>query len=235
MKFYVVDTDCLDPYENLAREELLMEFAQKGICILFLWQNDFTIVIGRNQNPYTECRVDDFLQSGGRIARRRSGGGAVYHDKGNLNYSFIGYESEKDEFHYVDIIGQAIKKLGLNVAFNGRNDLLLDTQKFSGNASYCCRSVVCDHGTILVHGNKEVMRHYLTPEQNKMARNGVQSVSARVVNLCSFLPSLTVERVKEVIVQTAAAEVFPFAVDSVRLGKLRDLYADRDWIYGGIR
>lgn len=225
----------MDPYENLAYEELLMDFAEKGKCIIFLWQNDHTIVLGRNQNHETECHVTDFLNAGGLIARRRSGGGAVYHDKGNLNYSFIGYESEKYNFSYVDIIGRVIKQLDLSVTYNGRNDLLIGDRKFSGNASYRRGPVVCNHGTILIKNNVDVMQKYLTPEQSKMARNGVQSVSSRVVNLCSLLPSLTVSQIKELIVKVTDAQVFQYTVDAEKLGKLRDIYASKEWIYGGER
>ena len=235
MKFYAVETACLNPYENLAYEELLMKFAQPGICILFLWQNDHTIVIGRNQRLEAECHVESFLKAGGWIARRRSGGGAVYHDRGNLNYSFIGYEAEKDRFCYVDIIGRAMESLGLDVPFNGRNDLLTGQRKFSGTASYRHKSVVCTHGTILIAGDTSAMQRYLTPEQSKMARNGVQSVAARVVNLCSLLPTLTVADVKKAIMQVTESEALPWRVNQDELQKLRTVYASKEWIFGGIR
>lgn len=141
------------PYYNLALERSLFDFVDEDTVILYLWQNSHTIVIGKNQNAYAECKVDEFIKDGGTLARRPSGGGAVYHDLGNLNFSIICKESIAKEHTYQRIVKEALGYFGIVSEFNGRNDLTVDDKKFSGNAFYVKDDVLCQHGTILINSD----------------------------------------------------------------------------------
>lgn len=208
MKYFYILSDSTDPYRNLAMERALFRYVDEETAILFLWQNDHTIVIGRNQDPYAECRVEEFLSSGGKIAKRPSGGGAVYHDLGNQNFSIIAKENLIARDEYQHIVVNALKTFGLEVEFNGRNDFLIQGRKFSGNASYSDGRVLCQHGTILVHTDIDKMEYYLTPSAEKLDRNHVKSVKSRVINLRGILGNISVEAVRHTIIETVRAEMF---------------------------
>ena len=120
-----------DPWVNLAIEEHLLEQVTEDEVILYLWQNENTVVIGRNQNAWKECKHLDLEREGGKLARRLSGGGAVYHDLGNLNFTFIMNKKHYDLSKQLTVILQAVKKLGIKAEFSGRNDLVIEEKQFS--------------------------------------------------------------------------------------------------------
>ena len=119
MKTKIFKSDSLSPYENLAAEKYLTTHLSEGEVVLFLWRNSDTIVIGKNQNVWQECRVSEFLESGGRIARRLSGGGAVYHDVGNLNFSFIYADGAWSTEKGLEVIARACAPFGINATVSG--------------------------------------------------------------------------------------------------------------------
>ena len=184
-----------DPYRNLAIEELLLLGVQDGEAMLYLWQNQRTVVIGRNQNAYRECDIAALEGDGGRLARRISGGGAVYHDLGNLNFTFLLPKQDYDLHRQLGVILAAIQALGIEAQFSGRNDILSQGRKFSGNAFYHTGRASFHHGTILVNTDMDAMRKYLNVPVQKMQSKGVDSVRSRVVNLCELVPSLGVDEV----------------------------------------
>lgn len=193
----LVQSSSYDPWFNLSLEELLLDQLAENEVILYLWQNDHTIVIGRNQNAWKECRWEELAESGGKLARRLSGGGAVYHDLGNLNFTFIMNNRDFNIERQLAIILKAMEKLDLNASFSGRNDLVLDKRKFSGHAYYHRdNKVALHHGTILVHSDLEKLAFYLNPSQKKIASKGIDSVRSRVVNLTEINPALTIEQVR---------------------------------------
>lgn len=233
MKYKYYFSKGFDPYENLAVERSLFEFTYENTAILYLWQNDNTIVIGKNQDIYSECRADEFKAHGGRIVRRMSGGGAVYHDLGNLNFSIITVKSNDSEQAYLDIILQMAENLGIKAEFGGRNDVVCDGRKFSGSAVYDDGEKVCRHGTVLVHSDIEKMTYYLTPEREKLKRHGVESVRSRVMNLSEAGPEITVDAVKKSFIEATGAEPLNAEPDALSVKKYTVLFGSEKWIYRG--
>lgn len=230
-KAYVADS--VNPYKNLAIEEFLFRYADKDTNILFLWQNDNTIVIGRNQDARTECKADEFLGSGGKIARRKSGGGAVYHDLGNLNFSIIGVKDNVGSMLYKEILVKLISGYGEAPKYNGRNDIMIGGRKFSGNAVYDNGTIVCQHGTIMVDCDIERMSYFLTPNREKMKRHAIQSVSSRVVNLNEIFPSVTVGSL--LLQMQELLNAMPLLAEFTgQLDDLKKKYEGESWIYEGV-
>lgn len=235
MECKYVLTDCVNPYRNLATEQNLMKYPRAGLFILFVWQNEDTIVVGRNQEIHKECLFDSYLEVGGHLARRRSGGGAVYHDLGNVNYSIISVKADIKYCSYRQVIEKSLRGMGIDIAYNGRNDLTYHGRKFSGNAAYTENDIVCQHGTLLVHADIEKMSFFLTPEKSKLDRNHVSSVGARVINLTEILQSITVDTIKDALIQSEQGTPLEYSENENELDKLVAFYESRDWIYGGIR
>ncbi len=228
-----------DPYENLALEECLITCCGENECILYLWQNEHTVVIGRNQNAWEECKVDLLREEGGYLARRLSGGGAVYHDLGNLNFTFLARKENYDQRQQLDVILRAVRSLGVPAEASGRNDILAEGRKFSGNAFYEQDGCCCHHGTLMVDVDIDKLDRYLTVSEQKPSSEGVNSVPSRVVNLTEFVPGLTIVEVEKALMD-AFAQVYQISPVSL---KIKDLDADKlasekrrmaswDWIYG---
>ena len=195
----------VDPYENLAAEQFLLEHLQPGQCILYLWQNQNTVVIGKNQNPWAECRVSLLQEEGGKVARRLSGGGAVFHDLGNLNFTFLAKTEDYDVDKQLSVIAQACGYAGIPVEKSGRNDLLAEGRKFSGNAFYHSQGNSYHHGTLLIASQMDKLQRYLSPSKAKLDAKGVSSVRSRVVNLTELAPDLTVETMKQNMIRAFEA------------------------------
>lgn len=186
--------DCTDPRRNLAVESRLLAAAESGVITLFLWQNDRSVIIGRNQNAWRECRVAEADAAGVPIVRRLSGGGAVYHDLGNLNYTFI--SKDLDARADMEIVASALGYLGIDASISGRNDISSRGRKLSGTASYRSRTGELHHGTLLVSCDIDEMTRLLRPSCEKLASKGVASVRARVNNIANLAPGTTVDDVK---------------------------------------
>ena len=197
MKLRVITTECTNPYTNLAVEEYLTKHAAEGEVVLFLWQNAHTVVIGRNQNPWRECNVEKMKADDVYLARRMSGGGAVYHDLGNLNFTFIARDGLFDIDKQTDVVLLACRLLGVEAAKSGRNDLLVDGRKFSGHAYYSSKGHNYHHGTIMLDVIPSDMTKYLQASDAKLQSKGVESVRSRVTNLKSHVSSEVRKRLEE--------------------------------------
>ena len=238
-KLSVICSASTDPYYNLALEEYLLGKVCEDEVILYLWQNDHTVVIGRNQNPWAECRTALLLQEQGHLARRLSGGGAVYHDLGNLNFTFLCREHHYNVQKQLSVIQRAAAFAGIDASFSGRNDLLADGRKFSGNAFYHSKGHCYHHGTLLICTDVERMQRYLSPPKAKLESKGVSSVRSRVVNLQSLSPTLTCERMKQFMSQAFGEiygeEVRPLTLQAEALTTILELrcnYDNENWLYG---
>lgn len=223
----------MNPYYNLAFEETLFEFADEETTVIFLWQNDNTIVIGRNQDVYEECNAEQFLEIGGKIARRKSGGGAVYHDLGNLCFSIISHKNNIGVCDYRRLIIRVLSLLGIQANYNGRNDLTVNGNKISGNAVYNSGEIVCQHGTILIASNVDKMNFYLTPDVKKLKRNGVKSVSARVANLSDISGNISVKDFCDAFISVWDMKPLTVNINKEIVNSKMGKYASKEWIYGG--
>ncbi len=235
---YVV-TECTFPYENLAMEEYLLETVQPGEIILYLWQNRHTVVIGRNQNAWKEVRVPELEKDGGHLVRRLSGGGAVYHDLGNLNFTFLVSEADYDVARQTEVILQAVRSFGIPAERTGRNDITVDGRKFSGNAFYKSGGNAYHHGTLLVHVDMDNLAHYLNVPQQKLTSKGVSSVRARVVNLQELCPELTIPLLRDALIAAlgkvygAMPEKLPAPrIDGEKVAEGKAKFSAWDWILG---
>lgn len=193
MKLQFVVSNQTNPYWNIAVENYLVEHAD-GI-VLYLWRNRRTVVIGQNQNPFGECNVEALEADGGYLMRRKTGGGAVYHDDGNLNFSFVVPKALYDQQRQFRVIQRAVESFGLHTELSGRNDILCEGRKFSGNAFSKGRFNDLHHGTILIKGNMEDLARYLKPKPAKLQKHGVSSVQSRVVNLSELNAAITAESI----------------------------------------
>lgn len=235
----LVRSPSTDPWVNLAWEEHLTHRCADGEAILFLWQNARTVVIGRNQNAWAECRLDLLDADGGKLARRSTGGGAVYHDLGNLNFSFVTRRENYSMPEQLRVVLEALKKLGVDASFTGRNDLTLDGRKFSGNAYQLTKTTGLHHGTLLVNVDMDVMPRYLSVDPEKLKSKGVASVKSRVINLVEVAPKLTIPNLKDALEKAFLAhyrhqgvvleQSIPGNADFIAL---HNLYKSREWLYG---
>lgn len=188
MKLRFVISSQTNPYWNVAVENYLLGREEYDTVTLYLWKNRRTVVIGQNQNPYAECNVEMLERDGGYLMRRKTGGGAVYHDDGNINFSFVVPHEHYDQTRQFSVIRRAVESYGLSTELSGRNDVLCEGRKFSGNAFNKSKYQHLHHGTILIKGNIEDLQRYLKVKPAKLQKHGVASVQSRVVNLSELAP-----------------------------------------------
>ena len=209
----ILNETSLDPVHNLAVESTLLANAKRGECVLYLWQNQNTVVIGRNQDAWRECRIAELIAEGGTLVRRPTGGGAVFHDLGNLNFSFILPQRDYSVPRQLSVIMDALRMFGLHAEATGRNDVTLDGLKFSGNAFLQQGSFLLHHGTLLVDADMQKMSRYLMPSELKLQSKGIASVRARVTNLRAACETITVESLRQALA-VALGKVYGVAVSA---------------------
>ena len=210
MKIVIYVSDSSDPRFNLAAEEIMFDRTVPGQVTLFLWQNERTVIIGKSQNAWNEARVEKLRSDGGVLVRRPSGGGAVYHDLGNMCYTFVCSPELYSLPRQLKVILNAVKACGIDAEFTGRNDIVTpDGRKFSGNAFRFSGSAALMHGTLLIHTDFSRMSEYLSVPKAKIEAKGVSSVRSRVANLSEINPEITVERVKTDMIRAFLDEYQP--------------------------
>ena len=239
IKLTYIESGDMDPYYNLALEEHLLYRCREGERILYLWQNEKTVVLGRNQDAASECPLELLKKDGICLARRNSGGGAVYHDSGNLNYTFLAREKNYDVPGQMEVVLAALRGLGFPAEFSGRNDILAEGRKVSGNAFFTSGDSCCHHGTLMVDVDLDAVEKYLHPGADKLAARGVASVRSRVANLREFRPGLRLKELKEAL-RFSFGQIFGDSckalvlseADRADIGKRREKFADPRWVYG---
>ena len=184
-----IKNDCKNPYYNLAFEEYVFRTLCKEEPVLLLWQNEPSVIVGRYQNTIEEINSDFVDKQKIHVVRRITGGGAVYHDLGNLNYSFLIPKVRRDiDFKsFATPLLETLGKVGVKAELTGRNDITVEGRKFSGNAQCYQGDVLLHHGTILYDVDIENMQKALAVKPGKIISKGIKSVRSRVTNIKPYL------------------------------------------------
>lgn len=232
----VYDSLINDPHMNIAFERQLTTMHTDNVT-LFLWQNDKCVVIGRNQNALVECNLEYLKENNIALSRRYSGGGAVFHDMGNINYTLVMKEKVYDIEYAKKYIFDALQSIGFNVDFTGRNDITIDGAKFSGQAYFFHKNMHVLHGTLMFDLNISELGHCLTPSKKKLESKGIKSVKSRVMNLKEINPDVTVEQIKDALVNSfnkfyGESNELIHVEESMVDQELTTYLKSEDWLYG---
>ncbi len=231
-----------DPAFNLALEQYVFDRLPKDNEYFMLWQNDNTIVIGKNQNTWAEINNRYVDEHGIKVVRRLSGGGAVYHDLGNVNFTFItdaGDASSLDLGKYCEAMAAAIRRLGADARAVGRNDITIDGKKVSGNSQYIKDGRVMHHGTLLFASDLSKLGDALVTKDKYKSAAKVDSVYSRVTNIRNYLPKdITLDEFKDELVKSVfggrEAEAYEFSEND--LDEIKEIKKERydtwEWNYG---
>jgi lipoate-protein ligase A len=236
-----IKNESIEPYFNMAAEEYLLK--NFNVDSFMLWRNNNAIIVGKHQNTLSEINVDYVKEKQIKVVRRLSGGGAVFHDLGNLNFTFIqkGEEGKLVDFKkYTNPIIDILKKLGVDAKFEGRNDITIDGKKFSGNAEHVYRDKILHHGTLLFTSNMKDVSDALKVNPLKFKDKAVKSVRSRVTNISDHLKEpLDLDTFTNMIMEHIM-EMYPEAKpydfsdeDKKNIQKLADdKYSTWDWNFG---
>ena len=232
-----------DPRINLAIEEHLLRKPDFTEDILFFYINEPSIIIGRNQNTLEEINHEYVEANGIHVVRRLSGGGAVYHDLGNLNFSFI-TNNGNNNFHnfrkFTAPVIEVLNGMGVPAELSGRNDILVEGRKISGNAQYSTSSRMYHHGTLLFNSKLSDVSAALNVKMGKITSKGIKSVRSRVANITEFVNhGLDIERFRERILRgvfEGTEEIPQYVLTEEDWGAIQKLtkerYANWDWNFG---
>jgi len=233
-----------NPKFNLALEEYVLKYLKSDEDFVLLWQNANSVIIGRNQNTVEEVNADYVKKHDVSVVRRITGGGAVYHDLGNLNFSFV-TNTLKDNLNnylkFTEPVIKALNSLGVPAEFSGRNDIVVEGKKISGNAQSYYKNKMLHHGTILFDANLSMVADVLNVKQDKIASKGIKSNRARVTNIKPYLKEeITMsefeERLLKYLLDTDDIKDHIYHLSKEDLDKINELMRDRyntwEWNYG---
>ncbi len=242
MKLSYLDLTTTDPHYNLAAEQYIFDSLPRDRAYFMLWQNDNAVIIGKHQNTLAEINEPYINANGVRVVRRLSGGGAVYHDLGNLNFTFItdaGDTGELDFALFCKPVIATLAEFGVKAEVNGRNDMTIDGRKFSGNAQYVREGRVMHHGTIMFDSDLSVVSQTLHVDAAKIRAKGVASVRSRVTNVREHIKGdVTLPEFRRALLRHVSeengGERYDFTQkDKAAIRKLCDeRYATWEWNYG---
>lgn len=230
-----------NPYYNMAFDEYCLESLPIDEPVFFLWQNKPAVIVGYNQEVNTEVNLDYLKEKGIDLVRRVTGGGAVYHDLENLNYTIVGRSEdlERDYPEYAALMMKALQALGVPATLSGRNDILVEGKKVSGFAKRVCKNRLMVHGTLMYNVDVDILTHVLNPSTTKLQSKGIASVRSRVTNLCNYLPELSdihafKNRLEEILSNNYSdAEYKLSETDLAHIQQLTDeKFATWEWNYG---
>lgn len=226
-KFKFITHDIRNPYFNLASEEYLLKGTDG--YYFYLWINDPAVIVGVNQNAIEEVNQGYVNQNGIKVVRRLTGGGAVYHDGGNLCYTVIApyNPNENGYLKFTAPVIEYLNQLGVNACFGGRNDILVDGKKISGNAQTVYNGRVMHHGTLLFDTDTNVLTSALNPNKLKMQSKGIKSVRSRVVNLKEYLPDFTVGKLKDGLKEKFLTVADNYEFNQVDINAIEKLVAEK--------
>lgn len=232
----------IDPAFNLALEQFVFDEMDRSQEYFMLWQNDNAVIIGKNQNTAEEIDPHYVREHNIRVVRRLSGGGAVYHDLGNLNFTFItgaGDTSQIDLHAFNRPVLKALSRLGAEAFCNGRNDMTIAGCKFSGSSQYIRAGRILHHGTLLFDSDLSVLTHCLNVPEDKLSSKGIRSVRSRVTNIRPHLrEDLTLPQFWRLLLQFLSEEfsLRPYRFTEEELLRVREIQAARydraEWNYG---
>lgn len=242
MKLSYLDLTTTDPSYNLAMEQYVFDCLPRDRMYFMLWQNDNSIIVGKYQNTLSEINLEAVERRGIRVVRRLSGGGAVYHDMGNLNFTFItdaASATALDMKLFCQPVVRTLAALGVHAEVNGRNDITIDGKKFSGNSQYLRQGRVMHHGTIMFNSDLSVVSEALQVDPTKFQTKGVRSVRSRVTNVADHLDRpVSLPEFRRILLENILREnpgqPYPLTPkDLAAVEKLREeRYAAWDWNYG---
>ena len=242
MKLSYLDLTTTDPSYNLAMEQYVFDCLPRDRMYFMLWQNDNAIIVGKYQNTLSEINLEAVERRGIRVVRRLSGGGAVYHDMGNLNFTFItdaASGTALDMNPLCQPVVRTLAALGIHAEVNGRNDITIDGKKFSGNSQYLRQGRVMHHGTIMFNSDLSVVSEALQVDPTKFQTKGVRSVRSRVTNVADHLDRpVSLPEFRRILLENILREnpgqPYPLTPeDLAAVEKLREeRYAAWDWNYG---
>jgi lipoate---protein ligase len=241
---FIDNHNITDPRINLAIEEYVLEHLKiEQESYLLFYINEPSIIIGKHQNTVEEIHVDYIRQHGIHVVRRLSGGGAVYHDLGNLNFSFLTKDDGKSFANFrkfTEPVIQALQKLGVNAELSGRNDILIEGKKVSGNAQFSRRGRMFSHGTLMLDVDLDQVGKALHVKQEKIQSKGIKSVRSRVANISEFLNKpITMEQFRSSLLHSIFDGVNPipkYVLTDTDWAKIHQIsknrYQNWDWNFG---
>lgn len=237
-----ISNNSTNPYYNLALEEYVLKHLNRDENYVLLWQNRPSIIIGKFQNTIEEINSDFVKENNIYVVRRMSGGGAVYHDLGNLNFTFIVKKQPNKLFDFKEYtipVMKTLKELDVDVKFSSRNDLTIDGKKFSGNAQYIYKNRLLHHGTILFNSDLSVLQNALKVSPDKIESKGIKSVRSRVANIIDYLKDdITIDEFKSLLLKNIFEEnpITEYKLSPQDEEKIQQLVKEKyetwEWNYG---